>query len=265
MNIKSTLRARYRKENHRPSVLGIFINPYYIIRRGLYREIAAHRHALSGRLLDFGCGRKPYRTLFEVTEYIGLDIEASGHDHKDEEIDVYYDGRTIPFEDEAFDAVFSSEVLEHVFNLDEVLAEISRVTKLGGHLLISVPFVWNEHEVPYDFGRYTSFGIAHAVRKAGFDIVEARKTTTCVETIFQMICAYVSQRLLPTNQYANALLTPVFVAPITIVGLALSALLPKDDTFFHNNVVLARRRARRDGPGAPHTPVAAPVVSTPLR
>jgi len=53
---------------------------------------------LSGKLLDFGCGRKPYKHLFSFDEYIGLDIVESGHNHEDEEIDVYYDGTKIPFE-----------------------------------------------------------------------------------------------------------------------------------------------------------------------
>jgi SAM-dependent methyltransferase len=237
----STLKSIYQQEMFAPGFLGIFINPFFFIRRALFRGVIARKGCLKGRLLDFGCGRKPYKPFFEVSEYIGLDIEESGHSHKNESIDVFYDGGKIPFADDHFDSVFSSEVFEHVFNLDEVLLEIRRVLKPGGHLLVTVPFVWDEHEVPYDFGRYTSFGIAHMLKKAGFELVSSDKTTTYVETIFQMWNAYVSQAVLPQNKVLKALLTPVFIAPVTLVGIVASAVLPRSQGFFHNNVVVARK------------------------
>jgi len=97
--------------------------------------------------------------LSEAASYIGVDLEATGHDHSNSKIDVLYDGKVLPFKDGQFDAVVSFEVLEHVFNLSEVMREINRVTTDSGYLLISVPFAWLEHEIPYDFARYTSFGI----------------------------------------------------------------------------------------------------------
>ncbi len=237
----NTLRSIYQQEMFAPGFLGIFINPFFFIRRALFRGVIARKGCLKGRLLDFGCGRKPYKPFFEVSEYIGLDTEESGHSHKNESIDVFYDGRKIPFAEDHFDSVFSSEVFEHVFNLDEVLIEIRRVLKPGGHLLVTVPFVWDEHEVPYDFGRYTSFGIAHVLKKAGFELVSSDKTTTYVETIFQMWNAYVSQVVLPRNKVLKALLTPVFIAPVTLLGIVASAVLPRSQGFFHNNVVVARK------------------------
>jgi hypothetical protein len=70
----------------------------------------------TGKLLDFGCVSKTYKKYFSHTDaYIGLDIEQSGHLHTNEQIDVFYDGKKIPFEENYFDSVFSSEVFEHVF------------------------------------------------------------------------------------------------------------------------------------------------------
>ena len=173
---------------------------------------------LSGKLLDFGCGRKPYKHLFSFDEYIGLDIVESGHNHEDEEIDVYYDGTKIPFDRNYFDCVFASEVFEHVFNIDEVLKEINRVCKQNGHLLITVPFVWDEHEIPYDFERYTSYGIKHLLEKHGFEIVNLMKTTNYIETIFQMLCAYISQHIL-RKKIVQILLNPLLISPIMILGI----------------------------------------------
>jgi len=90
--------------------------------------------------LDIGCGSKPYESLFKnVTNYIGVDIESSGHDHTDSKVDLYYDGKKLPFDDNYFDCVVSFEVLEHVFNIEELLSEIKRVMKKGGYGIFLVP------------------------------------------------------------------------------------------------------------------------------
>ena len=225
----------------KPTVLGLLFNPFFIIRRGLYNGVSQFSDYMKGKLLDFGCGSKPYRELFNVSEYIGTDIEVSGHDHRHETIDVYYDGKTLPFTDGSFDSVFSSEVFEHVFNLDQILSELYRILKPGGHMLITVPFVWDEHEIPYDFARYTSFGLKHILREKGFHIVQERKTSNYVETIFQMWAAYVYQHIFPRYKIIRIALTPLLVTPIIVSGLLLAAILPKNKNFFHNNVIVVRK------------------------
>lgn len=235
------LKRLYNKSLFKPTVLGLLFNPFFIIRRGLYNGVSQFSDYMKGKLLDFGCGSKPYRELFNVSEYIGTDIEVSGHDHRHETIDVYYDGKTLPFTDGSFDSVFSSEVFEHVFNLDQILSELYRILKPGGHMLITVPFVWDEHEIPYDFARYTSFGLKHILREKGFHIVQERKTSNYVETIFQMWAAYVYQHIFPRYKIIRIALTPLLVTPIIVSGLLLAAILPKNKNFFHNNVIVVRK------------------------
>jgi ubiquinone/menaquinone biosynthesis C-methylase UbiE len=126
-------------------------NAYYFIRNALYKKIVEHAPALQGRLMDFGCGSKPYQSLFvNVSEYIGVDYASEGHSHAQENIDVMYDGKKLPFSDEHFDSVFSSEVFEHVFNLEEMIPEIKRVMKRGGKVLIyQMRMVYfNDHFIP---------------------------------------------------------------------------------------------------------------------
>ena len=123
--------------------LSIFVNPCFIIRNGIYRNILRHSLKMKGNILDVGCGSKPYEQLFSNADrYIGVDIKVSGHDHINSKIDHFYDGKTLPFDDQYFDCVVCFEVLEHVFNLDELLSEIYRVLKPNGMFLISIPFVW---------------------------------------------------------------------------------------------------------------------------
>ncbi len=239
--MKQRILSIYARELFRPGWLGLFINPFYIIRRGLFHGIRRHAPALKGRMMDFGCGEKPYRDLFQVEEYIGVDIAVSGHGTEATEVDVFYDGRHIPFPDAHFDSVLASEVFEHVFNLDEILAELHRVLKPGGRMLITIPFVWDEHEIPYDFARYTSFALPHILGRHGFKVVQAEKTTHYVPTVFQMWNAYVFQHIFPSRPFMRMLLTPLFIAPFTLLGITLGAILPKNRNFYHNSVVLVER------------------------
>lgn len=94
----------------------------------MFFYIKSYSQYLSGKVLDFGCGSKPYKNFFDKCEqYIGCDIEVSGHSHDNENIDFYYNGKTLPFNDQEFDWIFSSEVFEHIFNLEEILSELNRV------------------------------------------------------------------------------------------------------------------------------------------
>ncbi len=167
----------YTHQTFNPGFIGIFINPFFFIRRGLVNGIRKYSKQLDGNLLDFGCGSKPYKKFFNVEKYYGVDIIDRGHPHEQEleEIDVYYDGKRLPFKDEAFDSLFSSEVFEHIFNLEDILNELRRVLKKEGRALFTVPFVWDEHEIPYDFGRYSSYGIKHLLEKNGFKVIRFGK------------------------------------------------------------------------------------------
>jgi ubiquinone/menaquinone biosynthesis C-methylase UbiE len=157
-----------KKQSFQPNALNLFINPFFFIRRGLNKQIRKNSHALTGEMLDFGCGRKPYKNLFKVSKYVAVDIEVSGHSHKNSEVDVFYNGENLPFPNEVFGSLFCSEVLEHVFNLEGILSELHRVLKKGAQGLITTPFALPEHEVPYDFARYTSFGIKAILERNEF-------------------------------------------------------------------------------------------------
>jgi SAM-dependent methyltransferase len=166
----------YHKQLFAPNFLSIFINSFYFSRKGLHRKLKNICPKVQGSVLDFGCGRKPYRELFSnVSEYIGVDYENEGHPHENEDIDVFYDGKSLPFESERFDVVFTSEVFEHVENLDEMIKELHRVLKPGGKLLVTVPFVYMEHEMPYDFRRFSINGLSSFLKNNGFTILEQHK------------------------------------------------------------------------------------------
>ena len=125
----------------------------------------------------------------------------------------------------------SFEVLEHVFNLPEILKEINRVTKTSGTFLISVPFAWHEHETPYDFGRYTSYGMTHLLKEHGFEVIEYNKTTTHFLTICQLFVSYLVQNIAPKNK-SYYIYQIIFIFPFNLIAYALNSILPKNYDLF---------------------------------
>ena len=232
-----------KKQAFHPTLLpGIFLNSFYIARIKLLKNIKklAH-HFHDGYLLDVGCGRKPYESLFNVNSYIGLDVPGGGHDDDAKSADVYYDGKVFPFTDSFFDYVISNQVLEHVFEPEKFIEEIYRVLKPNGLLLMTVPFVWDEHEIPYDYGRYTSFGLNHLISKKGFKIIEQYKSGGYVDTLAQMFSMYIYTIFSTKNQYLNVFISIFLCSPILIIGLFLSKILPRNHNLYLDNVILARK------------------------
>ena len=233
----------YKKQQFIPRWYSVLINPFFIIRYHLYQQLAKMAVQFKGgKLLDFGCGSKPYRTLFDVKEYIGVDIENPGHPHLTEEVDVFYDGKTIPFEANTFDFLLCSEVMEHVFEPDAILKELNRVLKPGAKGIFTVPFVWNEHELPYDYGRYSAGGFTYLLNKNGFEVRDLVRTTHFTQVLSQLTLLYLYQLLETRNKYLNILVCMLFVSPLMLFFLLLTELLPKKSDLYHNLVVMVEKK-----------------------
>jgi SAM-dependent methyltransferase len=157
------------------------------------------------------------------------------------EADLFYDGGRIPVEDAQFDAVICSQVLEHVFTPTEFLAELHRVLRPGGLLLLTTPFVWDEHSQPYDFGRYSSFGLRHVIEEAGFRVCEQRKTCADSRALVQLGSAYVYKLVHGRNRLVNRLTQVLLIAPVNIIGGLVALVIPGNPDFYLDNVVLARK------------------------
>jgi SAM-dependent methyltransferase len=225
-------------------------NAYYFIRKGLHEKISQYSKELDGRLLDFGCGTKPYQSLFtNATEYIGVDYEGEGHDHKDEPVDIFYDGINLPFEDAKFDSVFSSEVFEHLFFLPRNLAEIHRVLKPGGKLLITVPFAWPEHEIPIDYARYTRFALADMLFEKGFEIISIDKSGHYVQALHQLFMDYLQNvwvnrvAFLSKHWTFRKLVFKAIIPMLNFLFRLTEPLWPRSDRFYLNTIVLASKKS----------------------
>jgi SAM-dependent methyltransferase len=123
-----------------------------------------------GYVLDFGCGEKPYRELFEgrCTHYAGADLDSQAA------ADMHITGEgTLPLVDGTVDTVFSTQVLEHVADPLAYLREARRVLRAGGVLLLSTHGVWSYHPHPEDYWRWTASGLHRLLEQAGFEVVSS--------------------------------------------------------------------------------------------
>ena len=229
-----------KNQNFQPNIVSLFINPFFSIHYSYYKNIKKFIPQLKGKLLDFGCGHKPFEHLFKVEKYIGVDMQNTGHEHKNSKVDVYFNGKQMPFENETFDSLFCGEVLEHIFNPDEIIIELRRVRKPGPKALITVPFSWNEHETPYDYARYTSFGIKYLLEKNGFKIIAYKKSGNFARVSFQNWTLYFFE-LFKKRGMIGYLLSIVFFAPINIIGSLLLIIMPKNESLYFTNIVLAEK------------------------
>lgn len=121
-----------------------------------------------GALYDLGCGEKSHESFFlrHADRYIGVDWAGTLHSLK---ADVIADlNKPLPIENNAADSVVSLSVLEHLCEPQTMLNEAWRILKPGGAIVLQVPWQWWIHEAPYDYYRYTPYGLRYMLEKAGF-------------------------------------------------------------------------------------------------
>lgn len=144
----------------------------YYVRISISKSLSDLGPNFKGKLLDAGCGEMPYKTTilsnFNVTEYVGLDIEGALNYNSSIRPDYEWDGVNMPFENDTFDTVLATEVLEHCPYPSVFLSEVYRVLKPTGKILFTVPFLWSLHEIPHDEHRYTPFALNRLFKDAGF-------------------------------------------------------------------------------------------------
>ena len=136
-----------------------------------------------GRVLDYGAGNSPYRHLLACDRYVTADISQNLAGNIDYLI---VPGEKLPIQDQAFDLVLLLDVLEHIAKPDFVFGEIRRLLAPNGRLIISVPFIYREHETPHDFARYTVFGMHELLRWQHGEVVRIRKAGNVYYTLLAL-------------------------------------------------------------------------------
>ena len=184
--------------------------------------------------------------MFKVGRFIGLDVLESGRSADLKRPDIFFDGRDFPIRDGVADGILCTQVLEHAASAEHLLHEIARCLKPGGILILTAPFLWEEHEIPYDFLRFSSFGIKQMLEKQGFQIAILKKTTGSFEALAQALSIAIFNHVrLPLPGFGR-LLTLLVCAPIQIAGILVQKLLPGCHGLYLDNAVLANKPAEPD-------------------
>jgi SAM-dependent methyltransferase len=128
----------------------------------------------SGRMLDIGCGEKSYQEMAApyVEMHIGVDLPRTFHDTSC--IDIFAAAYQIPVPDNSIDTVLCTDVLEHLEEPGLAITEAFRLLKPGGYAIYTVPLFWHLHEQPYDYFRFTEYGLKYLLENSGFEIVEIK-------------------------------------------------------------------------------------------
>jgi len=123
-------------------------------------------------ILDAGAGESVYKKLFSHCSYKAIDLAVGESRWNYSNLDYVGPLHDMPIEDGVFDAVLCTQVLEHLEWPRESVKEMYRVLKPGGKLYMTVPMAHPVHQAPYDFFRYTSYGIESICKHSGFQNIK---------------------------------------------------------------------------------------------
>lgn len=148
------------------------LNRNYLHYKYLFTDLkSAIERFESGKILDIGCGNKPYKKYFKnYDSYTGCDIVQSSRN----EVDIISEATNIPLSDNLFDTIISTQTIEHVFDHRKMLAEAYRLLKPNGFIIVSGPMYWPHHEEPYDYYRFTKHGLRAILEATGFEVIEIK-------------------------------------------------------------------------------------------
>ena len=216
----------------------------WVVRHALARWLRAQAAELRAgprvRILDVGCGVKPYYPFFRdvASEYVGVDVVENPV------AELLGPVEALPVEDESFDVVLCTQVLEHSDDPAQAVRELRRVTRPGGRVLASTHGVQVYHPSPEDYWRWTHTGLELLFlrngRWASVAVEPAGGMATCVAAV--------------TGRYADLLFRRARLAPVAkgvvwllnTAGAAIDRHVPalretKPGSIFLNYHVLARK------------------------
>jgi SAM-dependent methyltransferase len=154
-----------------------------------------------GKVLDVGAGQAPWRGLLPGDDYVGLDIESASNFGMTRVPGViYYDGSRMPFSDASFDHILCSEVLEHVPDAGTFMAELARVIRANGTIVLTVPWSARLHHLPHDYRRLTRQGLKDLFSQSGFTAIRIEERGNDVAVIANKLIVVIVRKLRPRKR-----------------------------------------------------------------
>jgi SAM-dependent methyltransferase len=204
-------------------------------------------------ILDAGAGECRVREFIGNQHYVAIDAGCGDHTWNYSALDAIGDLEHGPIQEKLYDLVMGTQGLEHVKEPQLVLNELFRITKTGGRICISAPQGWGVHQAPFDFFRYTNFGLQHLIEKSGFKIDTitpscgyfsylANRLTVLPKTLFwQIKSVWLRVCLFPIELLAYLLFVICF--PLILNSLDF---LDREQTYTLNYFVLGKKPPQND-------------------
>jgi SAM-dependent methyltransferase len=134
-------------------------------------KIQAKKIPKTASVLDAGAGELRYKKYFDHCKYISQDLCVGDKEWYFDNIDIKSNIYNIPVENESFDYILCAQVLEHLEFPELAFKEFSRILKKNGKLLLTAPLGQGEHQIPYDFFRYTKYGLDSLGKRNGLNLI----------------------------------------------------------------------------------------------
>lgn len=175
----------------------------------------------TGTCVDIGAAdRWVASRLPPDTHYVALDYPATSERFYGSKPDVFGDASRLPFADDGVDHIVCLQVVEHLSDPSGSLREMQRVLRPAGCAWLSIPFVYPIHNEPYDFQRYTEFGLRREAAAAGFELVSIERSHHALHASAFVLCLSLAGGVESRRAAARLLLLPFAVTAITIINLS---------------------------------------------
>ncbi len=212
-------------------------NMGYLNHKHLHSSFMKSLPYLKGICADIGSGNAIYKKtiLSQVDEYIAVD-KGDIHQHmfkasKEKFIDA--DIKDLPFDNKSIDTVILTQVLEHIDEPFKALDEIKRVLKKDAVLILSVPFIYHAHATPYDYFRFSEYGLRKICKDYNFEIVEFHHQGYIGTTIISILNSFLWMQMSRYKVLRNTIFLPFLLLIFSInniIGLLLDNFKNKNFT-----------------------------------
>ncbi len=155
-------------------ILDPYTHSQHKLASDISRTIILNQSSTVRKVIDVGSGSQWPKKVFENKNftYLGGDIKESIHFAKQ---DFTLTDESLPFDSSSIDVILSFSVLEHLRSPMKSIQEAERVLKKGGVLVLQTNFLYQEHGTPHDYFRFTTHGLSHLTKKAGFSEITVAK------------------------------------------------------------------------------------------
>lgn len=228
------------------------IHPQWLLGK---REVPQGLGSATGTILDIGAADRWIRAHLPVaSNYIALDYPATGNEFYDARPDIFADACSLPLTDQCVDGVVCLEVIEHVPDPARALKEIARVLKPGGQAWISMPFLYPVHNEPFDFQRYTEFGLRRDMERASLDVVSLHQSGHAIRAAGLIMCLAIAGGVDARKGMLKIFLLPIALLAIVatnVMAWLMSLVWPDWKNIATGHHLELRKRAESTASGGP--------------